>query len=318
MEERIRAKGADWFYQNEGEESSPEQTWMARFHGENRKAGLETYFSLPAMGRVAKNGTAVAFDIKKYPDQENWAGRSQPTDRLPNAGNGRQLVKGDDGKPLTDKAGKWIYRDIEPDPEVTSVAMPAEEQTEFLKFMIERLKYGTAGQGGIRFLALDNEPGLWHSTHRGMHPQGCSYDELWARTRDYATLLKKIDPAVKIAGPASWGWTEYFYSGLDSQLVGQGKGTWEDPADSAAHGRQPLLRWLLKQLKAHEAKTGIRLLDILDIHFYPQTGIYMAGDADDPKIMEGRVQETRALWDPAWKDPSWMGKETGKVLKWSA
>jgi photosystem II stability/assembly factor-like uncharacterized protein len=309
------AKGADWFYQNEGTESAPEQTWVARFHGENRKAALETYFSMPTMGRVAKDGTSAAFDTRKYPDQESWAGKAQPTDRLPYAGNGRQLVKGDDGKPLTDKNGKWLYRDIEPDPNATSIAMSPEEQTDFLRFMIEKMGYKTAGQGGIRFIALDNEPGIWHATHRGMHPKGCSYDELWERTQTYATLLKKIDPGVKIAAPTAWGWTEYLMSGLDSQLVGQGKGTWENPPDFAAHGGEFLGRWLLKKLKAHEAETGVRLVDLLDFHFYPQTGIYMAGQPNDPAVMEGRVQETRVLWDPTWKDPSWMGKETGHVIQ---
>jgi len=31
--------------------------------------------------------------------------------------------------------------------------------------------------------------------------------------------------------------------------------------------------------------------------------------------MEQRVQETRVLWDPTFKDGSWMGSETEKVLR---
>jgi hypothetical protein len=309
------AKGADWFYQNEGTETPPERTWLATFHGENRKAGLESYLTIPIMGRVAKDGVSVAFDTRKYPDQENWAGRAQPTDRLPHAGSGRQYVKGDDGQLLRDKKGQPVLRDIEANPDATSVEMPPEEQAAFLKFMIEKMGYGAADKGGIRCVALDNEPCLWHATHRGMYPKACSYDELWERTRTYAGLLKKIDPKVKIAGGNFWGWTAYFYSGLDSQLVSQGKGTWQDPPDFVAHGRVPITKWLLGKLAAHEKETGQRLVDIFDFHFYPQTGIYMGGAVNDPAVMEGRVQETRALWDPTWKDPSWMGTETGKVLQ---
>jgi len=148
-----------------------------------------------------------------------------------------------------------------------------------------------------------------------MHPKGCSYDELWERTKTYASLLKKIDPKVQIACGAFFGWTAYFYSGLDSQLVSQGKGTWDAPPDHAAHGSVPITKWLLKKLAEHEKATGQRLVDILDWHFYPQTGIYMAGKRGDPQFMEARVEETRVLWDPTWRDPSWMGKETGKVIR---
>ena len=309
------SKGADWFYQNDGAQTPPEKNWLLTFHGENRKSALETYLTIPMMGRVAKDNTGVPFDIKKYPDQENWAGKAQPTDRLPNAGNGRQLVKGEDGKPKLGKDGKPVYQDVEPDPNDTSVEMPPEEQAAMLKFMIENMGYGPAAKGGVKYVALDNEPMLWASTHRGMHPKGTSYDELWERTKTYASLYKKIDPDVKIAGATFWGWTAYFYSGLDSQQVGRGQGTWDDPPDFVAHGKVPLTKWFLTKLKEHEKATGERLVDILDWHFYPQTGIYMAGKAHDPKVMEGRVQETRVLWDPTWKDPTWMGKETGKVIK---
>jgi len=309
------SKGSDWYYQNDGLETPPEKTWLATFHRENKEHGLETYLTIPMMGRVAKDGVSVAFDVRRYPDQESWAGKVQPTDRLPHAGNGRQFVKGDDGQYKKDRDGRPVLRDIEPNPDDTSVEMTPEEQTEFLRFLIEKMGYGTAEKGGVKYVALDNEPFLWHSTHRGMRPAGCSYDELWERTRTYASLYKRIDPSVKIACGTSWGWTAYFYSGLDAQLVSRGEGTWDAPPDFTAHGKVPVIKWLLTRLREHERETGVRLCDILDVHFYPQTGIYMSGTPGDPKVMEARVQETRVLWDPSWKDPSWMGAETGKVIR---
>ena len=301
------SKGADWYFENYGTETPPEKNWLANFHNENKKFHLDTYLTIPLMGRVAKDGTSVAFDINKYPNQESWVGKVQPADARPNAGNGRQAQ--------TDKAGQRVWRDIEPNPDDTSVVMSPAEQTELLKFIIEKLGAGTATNGGVKYVALDNEPGLWHITHRGMHPKGCSYDELWERTRTYATLLKQIDPGIKLAGPVAWGWSDYFYSGLDSQLISAGKGTWDDPPDYVAHDRVPLTCWYLRQLRAHEKQTGQRLVDILDFHFYPQNGLYAAGKPNDPATMEMRVQETRALWDPTWQEPSWMGKETGHVIQ---
>lgn len=212
--------------------------------------------------------------------------------------NGRQFVRGSDGQFQKDSSGRLTTRDLEADPDDTSVEMSPEQQAEFLRFMLEKLNYGTADKGGIRILALDNEPCLWHSTHRGMHPRGCSYDELWERTRTYAGRLKKIDPQAKIACGTFFGWTAYCYSGLDSQQVGQGQGSWDSPPDFTAHGKVPLTKWLLQQLKVHEEKTGEKLVDVLDFHFYPQTNIYMAGTPNDPTVMEARVQETRVMWDP--------------------
>jgi len=309
------SKGSDWFYQNEGTEGPPEKSWLVTFHAANKPYGFESCLTIPMMGRVAKDGTSVAFDTRKYPDQTAWAGQSQPTDRLPHAGSGVQYVRDEKGNFVLDAKGNKKTRLIEPNPDDTSVELPPEEQADMLRFIIEKLGCGTADKGGVRFLCLDNEPCIWHSTHRGMHPKGCSYDELWERTKTYASLLKKIDPKVQIAFGTFFGWTAYFYSGLDMQLVSQGKGTWDDPPDHVAHGRVPLTKWLLKKLAEHEKATGQRLVDILDWHFYPQTGIYMAGKRGDPQFMEARVEETRVLWDPTWKDPTWMGKETDKVIR---
>ena len=91
------SKGADWFFENDGEATTPDKDWLVNFHAGNKKASLESYLSIPIMGRVAKDGKSYAFDILKYPGQESWAGKVQPRDRSPNAGNGRR-IQGKDGK----------------------------------------------------------------------------------------------------------------------------------------------------------------------------------------------------------------------------
>ena len=95
--------------------------------------------------------------------------------------------------------------------------------------------------------------------------------------------------------------------------MGQGKATWGNLPDTAAHGNVPLTVWWLRKLKEHEKQTGQRPVEVLDFHFYPQTGIYMAGERNNPKVMEGRVQETRVMWDPTWKDPTWMAGDGNGV-----
>ncbi|HYF50166.1 MAG TPA: glycoside hydrolase family 44 protein [Planctomycetota bacterium] len=308
------SSGADWYFVNTGGKGGPPETgWWAGFLQGNRRMGIEGYFTIPIMGRVAKDGYPVAFDIKKYPDQTSWVARDHPGNDYPDAGTGVQYVRDEKGEFVKGKDGNKVTRLIQPDVNDTSVEMTAKEQTRLLEFIIKDMKLGTAKDRGIKYIVLDNEPGLWHATHRGMHPEGCSYEELWSRTKEYASQLKEIDPDVKIAGPAAWGWTEYFYSGLDMQLVQSGKGTWKDPPDYAKNGRVPLLKWYMKKLAEHKKETGVSLVDILDVHFYP--GANTNGRANDPAGMEAMIQETRVLWDPTFKDGSWMGAETGGVIR---
>lgn len=169
-------------------------------------------------------------------------------------------------------------------PSATSVeASPA-----WAKAWVEYIVSKHGPSNGQRIYALDNEPMLWSSTHRDIRTQKLGYDELWQRMRDYAVAILEADPTAEIAGPAEWGWPNYFCSDLDN--ISQGCS--ESSPDRAAHGGTPLIAWLLQQAKAHEDQTGQRILHYLDLHYYPQGG-------DPPAI-------TRSLWDPEYTDPSWI------------
>jgi hypothetical protein len=96
----------------------------------------------------------------------------------------------------------------------------------------------------------------------------------------------------------SWGWTGYFHSPRD-------QGHWNDRPDRKAHGDMPLIPWFLDQVRKHDQRTGKRTLDVLDIHYYPQgSGVY--GGKSDPATNALRLRSTRGLWDPAYKDESWI------------
>jgi hypothetical protein len=59
-------------------------------------------------------------------------------------------------------------------------------------------------------------------------------------------------------------------------------------------------------MQQYEQANGMRLLDYLDLHFYPQNGVdlSLAGNADFQAL---RLRSTRALWDPTYRDESWIG-----------
>jgi hypothetical protein len=135
------------------------------------------------------------------------------------------------------------------------------------------------------------------------------YDELLDRTIRYGTAIRQADPDAIIAGPAEWGWTGYLYSGKDAAA-----GHTLRP-DRRAHDDTPLVEWYLKKLHEHEEKTGVRVLDLLDLHYYPQAAnVYGGGKGGvDAKTAALRLRSTRSLWDPTYTDESWI-KEPIRLL----
>jgi hypothetical protein len=162
----------------------------------------------------------------------------------------------------------------------------------------------------VQFYALDNEPELWSETHRDVHPTPQSYDELRDRTYAYGAAIKAADPAAQIFGYASFGWSGYWYSQYDLEVAAQNGYTYFP--DYATHGNLYQVEWYLQQMAQYEQNNGIRLLDYLDLHFYPQNGVdlSLAGNANKQVL---RLRSTRALWDPTYRDESWIGGDDQPV-----
>jgi len=181
-------------------------------------------------------------------------------------------------------------------PQKTSVPAPPEMMARW----VEQIR----SAGGAEQYILDNEPMLWNETHRDVHPQPVGYDELLDRTLRYGSAIRRADPRAVIAGPALWGWPAYFYSAIDKV-----EGFRSHP-DRRAHGEVPLLPWYLRKLREHEKKTGERILDVVDVHFYPQgkgIGVDSSGDIDEETAAR-RVRSVRGLWDPSYRDESFIGE----------
>jgi hypothetical protein len=155
-------------------------------------------------------------------------------------------------------------------------------------------KFGPAARGGVSIYQLDNEPVLWASTHRDVHPELVTYDELGGKGTATAAAIKAADPAAAVLGPSGWGYCEWVASGLDGCAPG---------ADAAAHGGLNLSQWYLKNMKDFsDAHGGKRFLDYFDQHYYPQIS-----GGRDPESNALRLRSTRSLWDPTYVDESWIG-----------
>jgi hypothetical protein len=288
-------RASDWFFENVPNDNAnptalPNGSASDQFVEQGRKAGIQTILTIPLIGWTPKSrAIACGFATAKYSQQ-------QKTDDQHGCGNGLTS----DGAPI---AGN--------DPHDTSEPINPDFVADWLRHLVGQ--YGSAEKGGVAFYNLDNEPFLWHITQRDVHPEPVSYDELRDRTYQYAAALKAVDPSAKTLGPSEWGWTGYFFSAKDQQEGSKGQ-------DRLAHGDQPLVEWYLDQMREYEQQHGIRILDYLDQHYYPQAEGVALSEAGDADTQARRLRSTRSLWDASYKDESWIGEPVRllpRMLEWA-
>ncbi|MCC6913580.1 MAG: cellulase [Rhodospirillaceae bacterium] len=282
---RINARnaGRDWFYESlaAGEDIFDQ-------HGESfaaltKEAGAQPMMTVPMIGWVAKldrdRKPLAGFSIGKYGLQEDFDEHG-----FAEAGNGRTL----DGVPITGN-----------DPNDAAQPDGPEDQREWIRSLVAR--WGTADKDGIRYYIMDNEPSAWHGMHNHVRPVGAHAQEVADLVRDYAAMVKSVDPAARIVAPEEWGWDGYRYSGFDQQhAVDHGYDRAPDRINQTKG--MDYLPWLLTQWK----QAG-RPVDVVSVHYYPQGGEYDDKDnASSPRIELMRNRSTRDLWDTTYKNPTWI------------
>jgi hypothetical protein len=287
--------GMDWYYENIPQDNPhpellPSGNTVDRFVEQDRRTGSRSLITVPLIGHVAKRRTAghpfdCGFKVSKYGPQQSV----DPWDT--DCGNGLHT----NGTPITGT-----------DPLDTSVATDAAFVQGYVSHLVGR--FGDAAHGGVAYYNLDNEPMLWYDTHRDVHPSPTSYDELRDRTFTYGAAVKAADPMALTLGPVVWGWTAYFWSALDWETPpdAQHSNWWEHPQDRLAHGDVPFVDWYLQQMAAYEQQHGQRILDLLDLHFYPP-GVALSG-AGSAATQALRLRSTRLLWDQTYSEESWIAQ----------
>jgi hypothetical protein len=161
-------------------------------------------------------------------------------------------------------------------------------QSAWLQHLIGKWGLSTTSTG-VKYYILDNEPSLWNSTHRDIHPNPETYEEEYNDIVNYATAIRAADPNAKIVAPEEWIWWAMYESGLD-QKNGTGAGS-----DYATHNNTYYYPWLLAAALRVSAGHGTKLIDMLSVHCYnPSPG----GSDDSASGQAARNRETRILWDP--------------------
>jgi hypothetical protein len=169
-----------------------------------------------------------------------------------------------------------------------------------------------ASPKGVRYFTIGNEPDLWSFTDTDVHPVQMSYDQMVAMYEAYATAVKAQDPGAQILGPDVSGWNGLWYSALD-----RGTDNYSTHADSNAHGGQAFLPWWLAQIAKRDRAAGVRTLDYLDVHFYPQAN-GLDSSASDLQTQLLRIRSTRNLDDPAYVDESWIAQNINLIPRLKA
>ena len=150
--------------------------------------------------------------------------------------------------------------------------------------------------------SLDNEPDLWSSTHAEIHPLAVTYAELVSRNITYATMVKNVWPTAEVTGFVSYGW-----NGFTTLQGAPDKGTNGDFTD-----------YYLDKMKAAHATAGKRLIDYLDLHWYPEAtggGVRITDSGTGSSEVAARVQASRSLWDPTYTETSWVAQSLGQPIR---
>ncbi len=297
--------GADWYYLNSYQfkpldmpENQKQYYPVIHSALANGRTACLTIPLLPWIAKpISKEGERLSsFPLSLYPDQNSNDGQG--------AGDGlkagtKEQIRGND-------------------PAYNYVPNSVAYQKEWVQTLVK--DFGPASKGGIQVYLMDNEPGLWMSSHRDVFTKPMGYEDLFALNRDYATMVKTVDPSAKVGGLCSWGVMELADSTYDYD---KGK---EIRPDRKKHGDLPQVAWFLQQFKKEEQKTGKRLLDILSFHWYPeiyetnakgQTVRLSENLAYEPELAQKQFEALREFWDPTYDNPySWTNNPGNRDLMW--
>lgn len=138
------------------------------------------------------------------------------------------------------------------------------------------------------FYNMDNEIDIWGSTHRDVHPQPTAYNEMRDTFVTEARNLKGWDPKAIRFGPVSCCWW-FYWNGANGN-------------DKGAHAGVDLLPWWLNEVYWEDKRDGVRSVDVLDVHAYPDGPDTSTFTQAEKQALTARIY--RDYWDPTYVSES--------------
>ena len=133
---------------------------------------------------------------------------------------------------------------------------PADSTVGILKQWFDKLGFN---KEQFIYWNMDNEPECWMSTHDDIMPHFIPVEDYIQRYVAVASKARTLFPEIKIAGPVftnEWFWYNW-QNGTVPDLQNPSK-------------RYSWVEYFIKRIAEEQQQTGLRLLDVLDFHFYPE------------------------------------------------
>jgi hypothetical protein len=226
---------------------------------------IQAMWAFQLLGRVASDRDHN-FNDWEFNRSQYWEGHSQNL-----AGGGVPNTSGiNPGKAA-----------VEGDTSLYTMKWPADSSVAILDHW-----FGPGGLGldknQFQYWSMDNEPDIWDGTHDDVMPVLISAQEFLDRFIDLARKARAKFPEIKISGPvltSEWHW--YNWKGDGVRVDGK---------------YYTFLEYFIKRCADEEAASGIRVLDVVDIHHYP----YAPTDND-------ALQNHRIFYDTEYNYPGANG-----------
>ncbi len=229
---------------------------------------MQIMWAFQLLGRVASN-TENNFNDWNYNNSQWWQGTSQNL-----AGGGTPNEANPSGGALK-----------EGDVSLYTEEWSSDETVELLNHWFGEQELGL-NKEQFQYWNMDNEPDIWSGTHDDVMSNGqLPASEFMDKYIEVAKKAKAIYPGIKICGPVTtneWQW----YKWGDQNITINGKYyCW--------------LEYFIKRCADEETQSGVRVLDVVDLHSYP----YASSD-------EEALQFHRIYFDSDYVYPGANGVKT--------
>jgi hypothetical protein len=228
---------------------------------------MQGMFAFQLLGRVASN-TNNNFNDWAYNQSQYWSGV------------GQNLAGG--GTPDPNGGSKAL---VEGDINLFTQPWPADSSVGILNHW-----FGTGGLGlnrnQFQYWSMDNEVDIWNGTHDYAMPTLISASAFMDRYIELAKKAKALYPGIKLCGPVTTSEWQWYKWSTESIYI---------------NGRYyPWIEYFIKRLGDEYKATGIKLVDVLDIHNYPWY------NNDDAAALQGH----RIYYDTTYDYPGSNGIRT--------
>jgi len=199
---------------------------------------MQFMWAFQLLGRVASS-TSHNFNDWEYNNSQWWQGVRQ------------NLAGG--GVPNEDNPG--VKALVEGDANLYTQEWPPDSTVEILNHW-----FGPDGLGlnknQFLYWSMDNEPDIWNGTHDDVMSEGLlPASEFMDRFIEVAKKARALFPEIKICGPVTTSEWQWFKWGEESIWIEGKYYSW--------------FEYFIKWCADEEKASGIRVLDVFDIHHYP-------------------------------------------------